>query len=146
MKYTDEEWRLVELNRKPDHYTAPDKILGPLYPDLGATVAKFRRKANQAGSVKEMLPADRRAYADAIEKAIRAKHRTLHMKPNPSTTRGWYNPPSITRLLHYENPIKMQGDPDWRRGHGDDWRNREEAVYAHMMKEKAWRAFSQAAE
>lgn len=57
---------------------------GPFYPDLGATVAEFRRKANLVGSIKEMLPNDRRAYADAIEKAIRAKHRTLHMRPTPS--------------------------------------------------------------
>lgn len=103
----------------------------PPYPDLGATVAKFRRKANQVGSIKEMLPADRRAYADAIEKAIRAKHRTLHMKPTPSVNAGWYTPPSITRLLHYEYPLPMVGDPD----HGRKWHRREE-VYAHEMARK----------
>lgn len=55
---------------------------GPAYPDLGATVAKFRRKANQVGSIREMLPYDRRAYADAIEKAIHAKNRALHNAPD----------------------------------------------------------------
>src|SRR5258706_14980335 len=89
----------------------------PEYPDLGATVAKFRRKANQAGGIKEMLPEDRRAYADAIEKAIRAKHRVLHMRPTPSMAPGWHTPPSITRLFYYEKPIKMQGDPKWDAGH-----------------------------
>jgi hypothetical protein len=105
---------------------------GPTYPDLGAGVAKFRRKAAQAGSVRDMTRADRHAYADAIEKAIRAKHRTLHMRPTPSEAPGWYKPPSITRLLHYVNPIKMVGDPAWT----GDWSGREQAVYAAAMKAK----------
>jgi len=77
--------------------------------------------------------------ADAIEKAIRAKHRVLHMKPNPPTTHGWYNPPSILRLLRYENPIKMSGDPDWDEGHdrdGNRWEQRERTVYETMMQAK----------
>jgi len=110
----------------------------PEYPELGATVAKFRRQANGAGSVMAMMPWDRHAYADAIEKAIRAKHRMLHMKPTPKETGGWYSPPSITRLLRYENPIPMQGDPVWMLSDvsGDWWAAREKAVYAAMMKEK----------
>lgn len=124
-----------------------ESLVGPPYPDLGATVAKFRRKASQAGSIKEMLRADRVAYADAIEKAIRAKHRTLHMRPTPLATPGWYNPPSITRLLRYKDPLPMVGDPPWRDDDqvGDKWRMREQAVYAAAMKEKAAR-FLQAAE
>ena len=44
------------------------------YPrDLGATVAKFRRMANAAGGLKGVLYAERRAYGEAVEKAIRAK-------------------------------------------------------------------------
>lgn len=110
----------------------------PEYPELGATVAKFRRQANGAGSVMAMMPWDRHAYADAIEKAIRAKHRTLHMKPNPPTTPGWYKSPSIARLLRYERPIPMRGDPDWKPSdaNADWWSAREKAVYAAMMKEK----------
>lgn len=143
---TAEERRLVELNQKPGSYASPESILGPAYPDLGATVAKFRAKANHVGSISEMLPADRHAYADAIEKAIRARHRTLHMKPNPPTTPGWYNPPSIARLLRYDKPIKMQGDPDWtpkcesacryRGCQCDHWGAREKAVYAATLAEK----------
>lgn len=121
---------------------------GPAYPDLGAGVAKFRRLAVKAGSVMDMPKAERHAYADAIEKAIRAKHRTLHTRPTPPTTPGWYKPPSITRLLRYENPIKMQGDPMWLPDNArlrysnepnpniDQWALREAAVYAHMMDEK----------
>lgn len=104
---------------------------GPVYPELGATVARYRRIAAFHGSIKEMPKADRRAYADAIEKAIRAKHRTLHMRPTPSMTPNWYKPPSITRLLHYDNPLPMVGDPN----HGRDW-NRRSEVYKHMMKLK----------
>lgn len=48
---------------------------GPVYPDLGAGVAKYRRKANYVGSLREMLPGDRRAYGEAVEKAILAKQR-----------------------------------------------------------------------
>lgn len=110
--------------------------IGPNYPDLGAGVAKYRRMAAKAGSVMEMSKADRHAYADAIEKAIHAKNRTLHMRPTPSITGGWYSPPSISRLLRYENPIPMQGDPHWSRDKGDDWAEREQAVYKHAMKEK----------
>ena len=119
--------------------TMTKEHIGPEYPELGATVAKFRRKAASAGSIKAMERADRVAYADAIEKAIRAKHRTLHMKPSPPTTPGWYNPPSITRLLRYENPIPMAGDPIWDSGHdlnGNRWQQREQVVYAFMMQQK----------
>lgn len=108
---------------------------GPIYPDLGAGVAKYRRKANAVGSISEMLPADRRAYAEAIERAIRAKHRTLHQRPTPPMTPGWYVPPSITRLLRYENPLRMCGDPDWN-SNGDAWGSRERAVYAAAMAAK----------
>lgn len=126
----------------------PDVLepFGPMYPDLGAGVAKFRRKAAQAGSIREMSKADRRAYADAIEKAIRAKHRVLHMRPNPPTTPGWYSPPSITRLLRYDKPIKMQGDPNWlvhckcpryQTCYCDPWGARQAAVYEHTMEQKS---------
>ena len=138
-QYSNEEWRLVELNKVPDRYQSPESILGPTYPDLGQTVAKFRRKAAAAGSIREMERADRVAYADAIEKAIRAKHRTLHMKPTPPMTPGWYNPPSITRLLRWEHPVQMAGDPQWDKGHDRDgcrWELREKAVYVAAMRAK----------
>lgn len=117
----------------------------PEYPDLGATVAKYRRKANILGGIKELPRYERREYAEAIFKAIRAKHRTLHMKPTPPTTPGWYSPPSITRLLKWDKPIKMTGDPDripkcscrlYGTCNCDHWGARQEAVYAAMMETK----------
>ncbi len=132
---TDEERRLLELNRRPEgDWRGPDELLGPIYPDLGATVAKFRRRATYHGSIKDMPKSERHAYADAIEKAIRAKHRTLHMRPTPPTTLGWYNPPSITRLLRYENPLPMIGDPP--RARISDWEGRAKVLYKATMKTK----------
>jgi hypothetical protein len=134
-----EERRLLELNRRPEgDWRGPDELLGPIYPDLGATVAKFRRRAEYHGSVKDMPKNERHAYADAIEKAIHARHRTLHMKPNPPTTPGWYNPPSVTRLLRHNMPPRgMVDEPEWKREHNaSDWQTRAEAVYAAMMEAK----------
>ena len=109
---------------------------GPKYPYLGTGVAKFRRKS--LASIYDLSREERIAYADAIEKAIRAKHRAMHTKPTPSMTPNWYHPPTIARLLRYENPIPMQGDPDWRSGNQreDKWQRREMAVYAQAMELK----------
>lgn len=57
---------------------------GPAYPDLGNAVAKYRRMATKAGSLSDMLPADRRAYGEAVEKAIRAKQRSELQRELPS--------------------------------------------------------------
>ena len=57
---------------------------GPAYPDLGNTVAKYRRMATKAGSISQMLPFDRQAYGEAVEKAIRAKQRSELMRELPS--------------------------------------------------------------
>ena len=124
-------------------------LANPPYPDLGAGVAKYRRAAMKAGSIMAMAKAERHAYADAIEKAIRAKHRTLHMKPTPALTPRWYKPPSITRLLRYETPIQMAGDPQWEtkcKRTDDKWAVRQKAVYAAAMAEKHGHKFQQAAE
>ena len=51
-----------------------DRELGPAYPEMGANVAKYRRKAAAAGSVAAMSREDRNAYAAAIEAAIHAKN------------------------------------------------------------------------
>ena len=137
--------RAAKLDKAKNAYDI-EEPLGPAYPNLGAGVAKFRRLAEKAGSIRAMARADVVAYADAIEKAIRAKQRTMHMKPNPPTTPGWYTPPSITRLLRYDKPLPMVGDPDWKptcthvcRGRGcqcDHWGARERAVYASMTEAK----------
>jgi hypothetical protein len=135
-----------------------DGMWYPEYPELGAGVAKWRRVANKAGSIAAMTRADVEAYADAIEKAVRAKHRTLHMRPTPKETGGWYSPPSIARLLRYENPLPMAGDPDWTTNCGcgnlryyekhscNKWKLREKAVYAAAMKAKQGARLLEAAE
>ncbi len=109
----------------------------PEYPELGAGVAKFRRIAAKAGSVMAMFPWERRAYADAIEKAIRAKHRTLHMRPTPSESAGWCAPPSIARLFRFKNPPQgLAGEPKWDRNAYNPWGARSEALYAAAMELK----------
>jgi hypothetical protein len=55
---------------------------GPVYPDLGPSVAKYRRAA-KAG-LASLSKAQRHAYADAIEKAIRAKQRAALQRELPS--------------------------------------------------------------
>lgn len=52
----------------------PGDPFGPQYPDLGPGVAKFRRMAS--GGIAAMDPADRRAYGEAVERAIKAKQRS----------------------------------------------------------------------
>jgi hypothetical protein len=121
---------MTELSK----YEAEEKY-GPLpYVELGAVVSKFRRKARS--SIYDLSRAERVAYADTIEKAIRAKHRILHMRPSPSINGRGYSPPSIMRLLRYENPLPMVGDPSWNVNHYNQWEARSECVYAAMMKTK----------
>jgi hypothetical protein len=62
----------------------PPEMFGPVYPDMGATVAKFRKMAASAGGIAEMLPAFRRAYGEAVEKAILAKQRAELQRELPS--------------------------------------------------------------
>ncbi len=119
------------MSEKPSKQELKEKFGPPPYVDLGARVAKYRRAAAKAGGVKNMYPWDRHAYADAVEEAIRAKHRMLHMRPAPKEIGAYrYSPPPVSRLLRYENPIRMVGDPP----HDGSWRGREKAVYEHMMR------------
>jgi len=62
------------LKRIEDGRSSLDAELGPAYPEMGASVAKFRKIAAAAGSVSAMSRADRDAYAAAIERAIHAKN------------------------------------------------------------------------
>jgi hypothetical protein len=105
----------------------------PPYPDLGAGVLKYRRKARE--SIFNLTREERVAYADAIEKAIRAKHRILHMRPTPSSGPPRIELTPISRLSKYETPLPMYGDPSWD-GEEHSWAAREKAVYAHMMEQK----------
>jgi hypothetical protein len=57
-------------------------VNGPIYPDLGPGVAKHRRAAKRG--LMKLSKAQRHAYADAIEKAIRAKQRAALQRELPS--------------------------------------------------------------
>ncbi len=61
----------------------PSDIGNPPYPDLGAKVMKFRRVAAKGGLM-DMPKAQRNAYADAIEDAIRTKQRQELQRELPS--------------------------------------------------------------
>lgn len=54
----------------------------PPYPELGATVAKYRRKAR--GSIMDLSREERIAYADAIESSIRSKQRAALQRESPT--------------------------------------------------------------
>jgi hypothetical protein len=115
-----------------------EEKFGPLpYEGLGAGVQKFRRLAR----VRPLTREERQAYGAAVEEAVRASQRRALMgsytPPAPTTLIGG---PPITRLLKYEEPLPMIGDPDWRgqvkKNGGDPWSHRAEAVYAAMMEQK----------
>lgn len=56
--------------------------IGPEYPELGATVAKYRRKAR--GGISDLSRDEVIAYADAIESAIRSKQRAALQREFPT--------------------------------------------------------------
>jgi hypothetical protein len=58
---------------QPYLYPIPD------YPALNAGVARFRRKAAQAGGVAAMPKHERQAYGEAVLTAVRANHRAALM-------------------------------------------------------------------
>ncbi len=62
---------------KYEHLSAAEILaqLGPAYPEMGGSVAKFRKLAAKAGSIAAMSKADRFAYGLAVEKAILSKQR-----------------------------------------------------------------------
>lgn len=68
--------RLFELNGgKAWQSSQAEAVIGPAYPEMGGTVAKFRRVAAAAGSIAAMSKAERWAYGEAVEKAIKSKQR-----------------------------------------------------------------------
>jgi hypothetical protein len=65
---------ILAAGKDPAKVVDLDACLGPAYPEMGASVAKFRRLAAKAGSVAAMPRAERVAYANAVEAAINAKN------------------------------------------------------------------------
>lgn len=103
---------------------------GPLpYENLGTQVQNFRRVAR----VRPLTREERQAHGQAVEEAVRAAQRRALVGPERTNLA----PPSIARLLRYEVPIPMIGDPRWnepddRRAY-DPWARRAKVVYAAMM-------------
>jgi hypothetical protein len=65
---------------QPYLYRIPD------YPALNTSVARFRRKATEAGSAAAMPKAERQAYGEAVLAAFRAKHRAALRREVPEHT------------------------------------------------------------
>jgi hypothetical protein len=65
---------ILAAGKDPAKVECLNSCLGPAYPEMGATVAKFRRLAAKAGSIAAMPRSERIAYANAIEAAIHAKN------------------------------------------------------------------------
>ncbi len=76
-KVTGESLRLFELNGgQAWRQNEAEAVIGPAYPEMGGSVAKFRRVAAKAGSISAMSKAERYAYGEAVEKAIKSKQRS----------------------------------------------------------------------
>jgi hypothetical protein len=58
----------------------------PAYPALNAGVARFRRKAVEAGGVMMMKKPERQAYGEAVLTAVRANHRAALRREVPERT------------------------------------------------------------
>jgi hypothetical protein len=63
---------VIVMAKQRYRYTTPDAS-GPDYPQLGATVAKWRAKARDG--LAQLTREERHAYGEAVEKAIRALQR-----------------------------------------------------------------------
>jgi hypothetical protein len=103
---------------------------GPTYPDLGPTVAKFRRRASQVGGLREMSPAERAVYAEAIEQKIKALQRAALLREGTPIP-----PPTIfgKKLAEHHRATLLSYPAKVRRARTDDeWK----AMYEAAMKEK----------
>ena len=99
---------------------------GPDYPDLGAGVAKFRKR----GPVAKMPKAMRREYGEAVEKAIRAKQRQELMREGTS-------PRAVdvigeARLQRLRAALQASVGKERREREPDEWK----AMYEEAMKQK----------
>lgn len=115
---------------------------GPYYPKElgGATVARFRRQAMKAGSVIKMDLPQRRAYAEAVEKAILAKQRSelqreLPGHACPCASGTWHSDGrKISEAVRRQHTAELLAYPAKVRAERPDhiWRS----MYAKAMEEK----------
>lgn len=105
--------------------------LGPAYPEMGTSVAKWRRVAAVAGSISAMSKADRHAYGSAVENAIRAKQRLALVGP-AAVLEG--PPIAVGAALRAKHEAALSACPslERRKRSPEKW----EAMYAIVMAEK----------
>lgn len=119
-----------------------EEPFGPNYNVEGAALQKFRRQARGAGSLSEMLPAHRRAYGEAVEKAVLAKQRSAlfgALEPErkaPCASGTWHSDGAkISAAVRAQQAARLQASA------AADRRNRTPAQWAAMyraaMREKA---------
>jgi len=108
----------------------PDGQFGPAYPDLGSGVAKFRKR----GPIAKMAKADRRAYGEAVETAIRAKQRAALMREGTSPRS--FEPIGDARLQRMRQALQASVARERREREPDEWK----PMYAAAMEEKKKRA------
>lgn len=112
----------------------------PPYPELGQTVAKFRRLASKG--LANMLVTDRRAYADAIETAIKAKQREEMYSGLGKINRGSperSDPIGDARLAKLNRELLAAPSKERRARTPQKWQE----MYAEAMKEKIAREFAE---
>jgi hypothetical protein len=107
-----------------------EEQFGPIYPDLGSGVAKFRKR----GPIAKMAKADRRAYGEAVETAIRAKQRQALMREGTSPRS--FEPIGDARVQRQRQALQAAVASERREREPDEWKK----MYEAAMKEKAERA------
>jgi len=110
---------------------------GPAYNLDSPALRKYRALARHVGSISKMLPQHRRAYAEAVEAAIRAKRpRSETPLPKPNCASGTFhnNAADIERAIREQNRRRQNAAAMRDRSNRtpEQWR----AMYAAAMAEK----------
>ena len=116
---------------------------GPAYPDLGASVAKYRRMVPKSGGVQKLPKQIRLAYGEAIEKAIRAKQRSeLQRDTAPPPIRcasGCPRPEGIGEWMCNKQRAELQASVarDRREREPSEWREMYDEAMADKRRREA---------
>lgn len=100
---------------------------GPQYPDMGASVAKFRK----LGPISKMDKAERQAYGTAVETKIKSLQRAALMRGTPQVRS--FEPIGDARVTAMRNRLIASADKERRERKPDEWK----AMYDAAMKDKA---------
>jgi len=125
-----------QIENRPEQYGPHfvPKQFGPVYPNLGNAVAKFRRMSK--GGLSDLSLDDRKAYGTAVEAAILQLQRTecgraLPSIPKPNCASGTYHntAESIEKAVREQNRRRATAPGPARTP--AQW----ESAYAHAMEE-----------